>query len=46
MSFIYSLETAVTAVDISAVRETCEEKEISETKLYMNSVISGQSNSV
>jgi hypothetical protein len=29
MSFIYYLETTVSAVDIWAVRETCEEKEIS-----------------
>lgn len=46
MSFIYYLETAVSAVDIWAVLETCEGKEIFGKKLYMNSVITGQSKSV
>ena len=47
MSFICYLQTTMSAADIWAVRETCEEKEISEKKaLYMNSVITGQSKSL
>jgi hypothetical protein len=32
MSFTYYLETAVSAVDIWAVRETCEEKSVPKKK--------------